>query len=115
MWIEKAAKSKQEKIVMFNQFLKQWNLSEINEFEELGNGYKVMQGNYSIYFSDFDVNMNGVLQIFSGFDRFAKSWGNIIASRLDEDQVKDYIDEFKVAEKPYIKHLEKLDEYSNNF
>lgn len=115
MWIEKAAKNEQQKLELFNKFLKELKLSEIYKYEKLENEYKVYYKEYCIYFSDFDVNMNGIMQIVSNFDYFSNLWGKTLSSMLNEEERVNYIKEFKNAEKPYVKHLQELDEFANNW
>lgn len=114
MWIEKVAKTEQEKIRLFNEFFWEFEFSKTREFEKVGNRYKVVNKSHTVYFSDFDVEMDGEI-VVSSADLFANTWGKTIASKLNGEERMRYIQEFFTAEKPYVKHLQELIDNANNF
>ena len=120
-WIEKIAGTKEEKVKLFNEFLKVFNFHKVSDkklFE--GEGYYVMMyrnydRQYPIKFSDFDVDLCGLVLALKKPEYFADAWSRLISSKLDENDKVEYMAQFKTAYKPYVKHLQEVEDFAENW
>ena len=120
-WIDKIAKTKEEKAKLFNEYLRVFNFHKISIkklFE--GEGYYVMMyrnydRQYPIKFSDFDVDLCGLVLALKKPEYFADAWSRLISSKLDENDKVEYMAQYNTAYKPYVQHLQEIEDYAENW